>query len=796
MMSNDARTVTADATTLLSRILLLLLLLPILIVGLQSCDETPTEPDPGVTIEEVVLEEKSATIGTEGGSLVLDDGMKAEIPAGSLSDETELTLRKIGSERFFDGPNRTAYRLFVSTEPDQILLSFPVEPGGTADDIGVLNYDPESFFQDEADIYPFEYDEATGTVTVRASANRTLPDPNGGAGRRSGKIKEKNTWVVEKEPLVEPDVETKVVAMPFYAQDQLTCWAASIHMMTRGYRASASSRVPDYLKYAGYPPTTGPGALMYRVKVPSLLNIHAASGATGTIYWRGTSAFNNLVKQISAGRPVLIGRSGHSVMIIGYRKTTQLYGPASYEFLVHDPGDPDWGNQWKKWDWVIDGWLGTFAQVWIPQKPLEDRTLQTVGLPMSGATGYIRFLHTNESGDVVNDATLGIDPTQPKWYGWKLRISSVDEIPGTAETLAMQLPVWNADRSSTATVVLDVSVRKIDEKEVYSTSETRTLPVGSKPTDVTFEVPVEPMRTGTGEPDYRLTVQLRRSDGKVADQFDLLFRLAPPAPVIESVSPDPAIAGEQITIIGKNFGDRQSGSTVMLGDDRLTDISDWSATQIRLRLPTTALTNDLYVTVGEQESAPYELTVESDLDLMPKLSTSIVAIARFTGIHQSEDGTGFDRIEISSGGDGTEIEWSGSSFSQSYDYTEPDGSGGERRYTLQMSGTMSSNGDRLLSVSALLTERWDAPQGAFVQIDTKELVFGEVPYSRSVISSDKRFETLLYELYGASVRSRLSKAVWKVLDGDGIVQFAYSETDWEDEFAPPGLTMAFGRENK
>ena len=769
------------------------------ILLLSGCEEkTPVEPDPDVVIEEIILEEETTTIGSEGGTLSLSDGMTAEIPAGSVSGSTNLTVRKIGSERFFDGPNRSAYRIEVSVEPDEMVLTFPVEPGGTAEDIGVLNYDPENFFQTEADPYPFEYEPSTGTVTVRASANRTLKNPSGRADKRSGKIKEKNTWIVEKEPLVEPDAESKVVDMPFYAQDQLTCWAASIHMMSRGYRSGASSKVPNYLKYAGYPPNTGPGGYMYRVKVPSLLNIYAQSGATGSLYWRGTSAFNNLVEQIDSGRPVLIGRSGHSVMVIGYKKTTPLFGPTAYQFLVHDPGDPNWSNQWKNWDWVINQTISftTFAEVWIPSKPLDDRPLQTVGLPFTGATGIIRFTHRTEDGNVAFDGTLSIDENEPNWYGWKRTISSLKEIPGITDTLFMKLPLWNADRSNGADVSLRISVRKLDEGEVYSTHQFLSLPIATGPTYFTWSIPVDEMRTGKGEPDYRLKVELLKGGTKVLDQFDVDFRLGPPVPVIESVLPDPTKVGEEITITGKNFGDDEYEGEVSLGGNRLYDISEWSDTRIRLKLPTTARTGELVVTVGEGESDPYYLQVELAEDLLPKLNTSIVAIASFVGVHVSADGTGFDEIEISSGVTGTTIEWSGTSFTLNSDWQEPDNAGGKRLYTFKMTGTLAPKGDSIVTLSALYSVRWEAPDNAFVQIDTKELVFGGVPYGRSVISSDQRIETIIYELYGASVRSRLTKAVWKITDETGDIKFTYDDTDWENEFAQPGLRVAFGRENK
>lgn len=780
-------------TGLAGTVLMLLAVLTLTIVGCE--EKTPVEPDPDVVIEETVLDEQQMTVGAEGGTLAMEDGMTVEVPAGALTGSTSVRVQKIGGERFFDGPNRSAYRVFVDTEPDEIVLTFPVEPGGSADDIGVLNYDPEEFFQTEADPYPFEYNAETGRVTVRATANRALQVSSGGAAKRSGKIKEKNTWIVEKEPLVEPDVQTKVIDMPFYAQDHQTCWAASIHMMTRAYKADASSIVPDYLKYAGYPPTTGPGSFMYRVKVPSLLNIYAASGAVGSIYWRGTSAFNNLVKQINEGRPVLIGRSGHSVMVIGYKKTTSLYGPAAYQFLVHDPADPNWSNQWKDWTWVIDqsfSWT-TFAEVWIPSAPLENRPLQTVGLPLSGANGVIRFTHRTNDGDIDYDATLSIDQNEPKWYGWKRTVSSLKEIPGKADTLFMKLPLWNADRSNSADVSLRISVRKIDEKEVYSTHQFLTLPVANGPTHFLWAIPVDVMRTGNGEPDYRLKVELLKGGSTVLDQFSVEYRLGPPVPEITSVSPDPATVGEEITITGKNFGKDQYEGEVSIDDNRLFDIKEWTDTKIRVKLPSDARTGELYVKVGEQESEPYPITVQLQDDLLPKLQTSIVAIASFQGLHSATDGTQFDDIRISSAVTGQEIEWNGTSFKLEYDWSEADGSGGTRKYTFRINGTVAPRGDSIVSLSALYSERWEAPDNAFVQIDTKELIFGGVQYQSTVVSSDQQTETLLYYLSGAGVRSRLTRASWKVTDETGDVKFAYDTTDWEEEFAPPMLSVGFGR---
>ena len=77
------------------------MLFPALLVAglfvLQGCEEdNPVEPDPNVIIEETILEEKSASIGPDGGTIALSDGMSAQVPPGALGGTTTVTVRKIG----------------------------------------------------------------------------------------------------------------------------------------------------------------------------------------------------------------------------------------------------------------------------------------------------------------------------------------------------------------------------------------------------------------------------------------------------------------------------------------------------------------------------------------------------------------------------------------------------------------------------------------------------------------------------------------------------------------------------
>ena len=67
------------------------------------------------------------------------------------------------------------------------------------------------------------------------------------------------------------------------------------------------------------------------------------------------------------------------------------------------------------------------------------------------------------------------------------------------------------------------------------------------------------------------------------------------APRVESFFPDAGISSTSITVIGTNFGTEQGTSTVRVGDQVVTDIVTWSNVLIEMRLPTTAVTDQITI---------------------------------------------------------------------------------------------------------------------------------------------------------------------------------------------------------
>ena len=73
---------------------------------------------------------------------------------------------------------------------------------------------------------------------------------------------------------------------------------------------------------------------------------------------------------------------------------------------------------------------------------------------------------------------------------------------------------------------------------------------------------------------------------------------AGPTPHITSVQPDSAFVGDTLKITGTDFGASKGSSTVTVGGKNADTIYVWSATEIRLKIPATAMTGNVTVTVG------------------------------------------------------------------------------------------------------------------------------------------------------------------------------------------------------
>jgi hypothetical protein len=82
-----------------------------------------------------------------------------------------------------------------------------------------------------------------------------------------------------------------------------------------------------------------------------------------------------------------------------------------------------------------------------------------------------------------------------------------------------------------------------------------------------------------------------------------------PTPHITSIQPDSAFAGDTLKIVGTDFGATQGSSTATVGGKNADTIYNWSATEIRLKIPAAAVTGNVILTVGGTASNAVTLKV-------------------------------------------------------------------------------------------------------------------------------------------------------------------------------------------
>jgi hypothetical protein len=82
-----------------------------------------------------------------------------------------------------------------------------------------------------------------------------------------------------------------------------------------------------------------------------------------------------------------------------------------------------------------------------------------------------------------------------------------------------------------------------------------------------------------------------------------------PTPNISSLSPTSGAVGATVNINGTNFGSSRGTSTVNFHGTAVTSYTSWSATLIKVKVPSGATTGDVIVTVNNVASNGKSFTV-------------------------------------------------------------------------------------------------------------------------------------------------------------------------------------------
>jgi hypothetical protein len=127
------------------------------------------------------------------------------------------------------------------------------------------------------------------------------------------------------------------------------------------------------------------------------------------------------------------------------------------------------------------------------------------------------------------------------------------------------------------------------------------------------------------------------------------WTLAPP--VITSLSPNASQAGTAITILGSNFGAVQGSTVVRFNGTTAGVASNWSATAIRVVVPSGASTGNVTVSSGSVQSNAVPFSV-----LPPPTITSVVPTQAAPGAAVTITGSGFGALR------GSGAVWLGSNY--------------------------------------------------------------------------------------------------------------------------------------
>jgi hypothetical protein len=297
------------------------LLMIVMINGCSKEDANDIDQDE----PETVLSTKSATIGSQGGTLSLDDGTSVTIAKGLLTTDYSVTLSKIGNEQIFGSvENRNCYDLSGLPAGITATLTFSCPAGKEKELIGVFNYDPVTL---EGDQPAFTYDKNDGKILI---SNTKLRDPQ----------VRKKRWIIEWTDGFYGGAKTVILSVPFYTQAGGSCWAADATMMAKSlYNFSGIEvEISDFLREMGLGIDDGIDGYRFMKNLPwKFIKLVPGAGAVTEAYFSNFACFKSITKKIDEGSPVLLQLSnyGHAVLAVGY-KYVPGNGYKNCELIIHD----------------------------------------------------------------------------------------------------------------------------------------------------------------------------------------------------------------------------------------------------------------------------------------------------------------------------------------------------------------------------------------------------------------------------------------------------------------------------
>ncbi|MFH1051223.1 MAG: papain-like cysteine protease family protein [bacterium] len=506
---------------------ILILCLFILFTGCP--DENPIKPG-DIIPEETVIEQKSAIIGISGGEIKLSDGTTLTINAGGSEDNNKISVSKLANEMYFSGPNHICISLGSEKTLNSITLKIKVPEGLTSESIGIFRYNPDDIDSViTGDTPEFEYDSINGFITSTLIVTTN--------GTKKEKIQNSLTlprWIVEWDKLNQSEFKGTVIPMPFYEQPGNSCWATCATMLAKAYTPYTDRmnepEVYKFLKYMQIGRDDGISSYNFLKKLP--MAIHLYSGGVGlesSGYFRLNSAKEQILNELDKGHPVLISLDypnvgAHVVMIVGYSQYIENSVKHFY-LVVHNPQATGSESMYKIHDfnWVFQNKsLQMAIQIMYPkEKPHNERSLLTLGLPLEGRVGYLRFKVPFKTSQYYVD--FKEDITTKKGYSWSKGGVAMLSIPDSASELRLNLPIWNSDTAKPKNATLEIQIQR-KGKTVYQYSKKINIPVSKEPVWFMDTIPVSDIRGFSDSSEYYFNFEL--FDGETyADGYEFYVNI-------------------------------------------------------------------------------------------------------------------------------------------------------------------------------------------------------------------------------------------------------------------------------
>ncbi len=512
------------------------LLMIVLINGCSKEDPNNIDQDE----PETILSTKSATIGSQGGSLTLDDGTSITIAKGILSTDYSVTLSKIGNEQIFGSvENRNCYDLSGLPAGIKANLMFPCPPGKEMEFIGVYNYDPVLF---EGDQPAFIYDKIEGNIKISNFTLRNSPDP----------LVQKRRWIVEWGEKQDYGDEIKLIPMPYYMQVGGTCWAADATMLAKAFMPYTSDEneveIKDFLREMNLGIDAGIDHWSFMKVLYKKFNLlTSGAGAKTEGYFNRSNLLKTIIKKLDENKPIIIWlpnlESAHAVLILGYRTILNSSGYNDYELILHDskamdPPNKDEGTMYtyRKWKWFVDGaYPTTFYMIMYPGSPVHSaRTLQTVGFPSYPSEMQLKF--EKVKNNLKTYYYCKIDHTLPDGYGWVAANNNKQEyITQEAKTLIMNLQLYNADLDNQKDCNVNIKITNLKSNKLTLTKDYPViLGINKKPSMLNISLDTSLWLKNNGDTTiipYRIECKLSSEfGGTYMDGWNAEFKIKGSAP--------------------------------------------------------------------------------------------------------------------------------------------------------------------------------------------------------------------------------------------------------------------------